>query len=274
MKLYSSYVDVKLFEKEFDDLKHIDFSLFFEYRPTHEELKQSSINIYGLEEPNEYTGNHDWAIENKHNFSLILTWSDRMLRECDNAILSPFGNSWLATDGMDLIEKPRTKNFEVSYLRGNLLKTCGHVLRHQIYPREKEIKIPTKFFKTTEPRDTFKDYIDGKELVLGNSMFSIIIENTSHNNYFTEKIVDCMLLKTIPIYWGCSNIEKYFDMESIIQFRSDDDVIDKINTLTPEYYYSRLKHIENNYNNALKYKNHIITIKNQLIEIFKHNNIL
>ncbi|MFV0445254.1 MAG: hypothetical protein ACK5Q5_16880, partial [Planctomycetaceae bacterium] len=33
--------------------------------------------------------------------------------------------------------------------------------------------------------------------------FSIAMENASSNLYFTEKLVDCLLLETIPIYYGC-----------------------------------------------------------------------
>jgi hypothetical protein len=46
-------------------------------------------------------------------------------------------------------------------------------------------------------------------------MFGVAIENVSHRGWFTEKILDCFLLKTIPIYWGCSNIEDYFNPKGI-----------------------------------------------------------
>jgi hypothetical protein len=272
MKIYSNYVDVKLFEKEFKDLSHLDFSLFFEYRPNARELAQSSINIYGLEEPNEYTGNHDWAIQNQHAFDFILTWSDRMLKKCENAILSPFGNSWLHTKDLHLTKY--NKKFEVSFLRGMLLKTYGHSLRHELYNREDEISVPHRFFDKTEPRDTFDDYVEGKLYVLRDSMYSVIIENTSHHNYFTEKIIDCMLLRTIPIYWGCSNIGDYFNKTGILCFQNIDEGIDVINSITPEFYEKNLDVIEENYQLALKYTNHILTIKQQIIDIFKLNNLL
>jgi len=43
-----------------------------------------------------------------------------------------------------------------------------------------------------------------------NYQMSLAIENSSQKNYFSEKIVDCMLLWTIPLYWGCPNISDYF----------------------------------------------------------------
>lgn len=43
--------------------------------------------------------------------------------------------------------------------------------------------------------------------------YSIAIENSYKENYFSEKFTDCILSWTIPIYYGCPNIEKYFPKE-------------------------------------------------------------
>tara|TARA_Y100000816_G_C26103816_1_gene585829 strand:+ start:2382 stop:3314 length:933 start_codon:yes stop_codon:yes gene_type:complete len=40
--------------------------------------------------------------------------------------------------------------------------------------------------------------------------YSIAIENSCVENYFSEKFSDCILAWTIPIYYGCPNIHKYF----------------------------------------------------------------
>ena len=40
--------------------------------------------------------------------------------------------------------------------------------------------------------------------------YSIAIENACMPNYFSEKFTDCILAWTIPIYYGCPNIHKYF----------------------------------------------------------------
>lgn len=40
--------------------------------------------------------------------------------------------------------------------------------------------------------------------------YSVAIENSSMDNYFSEKINDCFLLWSKPIYWGCPNISEYF----------------------------------------------------------------
>ena len=46
--------------------------------------------------------------------------------------------------------------------------------------------------------------------------YSVVIENVQEVDYFTEKLLDCMLCGTLPIYWGAPNIEKYFDVAGMI----------------------------------------------------------
>lgn len=273
MEIYSSFIESKRFDLKFKELEHINFSFFFESRPSSEYLSLNPINIFACEEPNEYFGNHDWIIDNKDKFSLILTWSEKVLKKCDNAQLLIYGESWL-DDGTDRIFRNINKNFEVSHLRGAKLNSYGHLLRHNIFDRQDEIEIPRKFYDTIGTMSSIQDNIEGKDFILRDSMFSVIIENTSHNNYFTEKLTDCMLMKTIPIYWGCSNIDKYYNIDGILQFKSDDEAINIINSLTPEFYQSKIDIIEENYKRAFEYKNYIARIKNQLIELFKFNGIL
>jgi len=38
---------------------------------------------------------------------------------------------------------------------------------------------------------------------------SICIENCNQTNYFTEKIIDSLLLWCLPMYWGCGNINSF-----------------------------------------------------------------
>lgn len=44
--------------------------------------------------------------------------------------------------------------------------------------------------------------------------YSLAFENSSHRNYFTEKIIDCFLCWSKPVYWGCTNISDFFPEES------------------------------------------------------------
>jgi hypothetical protein len=43
-----------------------------------------------------------------------------------------------------------------------------------------------------------------------------VIENYSGLDYWSEKLADCFLAWTMPIYFGCTNIFNYFPRESMI----------------------------------------------------------
>jgi hypothetical protein len=270
MKLFINHFDKKVFESKLNHLNTIDFSLFVDDIPKHQN-DLSSINILVLQEPNEYFGLHDWAIQNKNLFNIILTWSDKILNNCDNALFLPFGHTWFKPDQY---QKTHNKKFQISHLCGKLLKTYGHSLRHELLNRKNEIKILTKFFDVYGDRYNIENARKGKEEVFGDSMFGIAIENTSHNGYFTEKILDCFLLRTIPVYWGCSNIDNYFNIEGIITFNNVDDVVYKLNNLDEYFYSSKKDIIEENYQLALQYVDYEQNIVNKIEEIFKLNSLL
>lgn len=63
--------------------------------------------------------------------------------------------------------------------------------------------------------------INDKWEALAPYRFSIALENDSIPYYFTEKITDCFLAWTIPVYWGCTNLEDYFPPESFIRIDVD-----------------------------------------------------
>jgi len=136
-----------------------------------------------------------------------------------------------------------------------------------------QIKIPKNFLFKGNRYPVSKAIIE-KESIFGGPMFAAVIENTCHNGYFTEKITDCMMLKTIPIYWGCSNIEKFYNIEGIISFKSADEFIQICNNLTPEYYTSRLEIIEENYRRVNQYQKYEHRICSKIIDVLKYNNII
>ena len=73
--------------------------------------------------------------------------------------------------------------------------------------------------------------------------YSIAIENSQVPHYWTEKIADCFLAGTVPIYWGCPNIEDYFPSDAMIRIESLDPqrVSEQLNAeATLEGYHRRL----------------------------------
>ena len=270
MKIFAKFFDPEVFEKKLLHLKDINFSLFVDNIPQKQE-DLSPINILVLTEPNEYFGMHDWAIENQNMFNVILTQSDKLSNNCSNVLYQPFGHTWFKPDQYN---KKHKKEFKIAHLRGNLLKSYGHSMRHEILNRKNELKTPTKFFESYGDRYNIEEARIGKEEVFGDSQYGIAIENFSHRGFFTEKILDCLLLKTIPIYWGCSNISDYFDIDGIITFDNVDDLIYKTNQLTEDYYESKKEIIEKNWKLALNYVDYEQNIVNTITQILKHNKLI
>jgi len=92
-------------------------------------------------------------------------------------------------------------------------------------------------------------------------MFSITIENSKEDYMFTEKLIDCFLTGTIPIYYGCPSIGKFFNIDGIIVINTLDDLTNILPTLNDDLYNKIKPYIEDNYNKAQQYKTFIINEK-------------
>jgi hypothetical protein len=271
MKLYTSHFSEETFASLLHEASHIDFSLFISTVPQSQE-QLSLINIIALAEPNEYFEWNKWIIENKDLFNIIFTFEDNILNNCDNAQFLTLAHTWLQPDQYS---KERQKQFELAHLCGILKKAPGHLLRHELIDRENEIKIPTKFYPTIGDRYNIEDARKGREIVYANSQFNVAIENVNKRGWFTEKLIDCFLFKSIPLYWGCSNIGDFFNIEGIIKFENVDDLIYITNkNLSEELYNSKKDILEENYQLALQWISYEKTLTNQILEIFKFNKLI
>jgi hypothetical protein len=95
--------------------------------------------------------------------------------------------------------------------------------------------------------------VPSKDPYFANAKFNIACENQVMTNMFSEKLLDCFKTKTVPIYYGCTNIDKYFNPKGIIQFNTIEEFDRIMETLTPEMYDEMLPYIEENYQLAKPY---------------------
>lgn len=101
--------------------------------------------------------------------------------------------------------------------------TPGHQYRHMIVRHILKYKLPidiwgngADFYRREFPNS--KNIMGGfksMEEMCKDYLFTIAIENTSHDHYFTEKIINPLINNTIPIYWGCKKVEEYLPKQSI-----------------------------------------------------------
>ena len=107
----------------------------------------------------------------------------------------------------------------------------------QLYLYGKMIRDERKF-------ESLKDYA-----------FSIAIENLSHevdDYYFSEKITDCFITGTIPIYYGCPNIGKFFNTDGILIFNTPEELNNILDNLSMDLYYSKIEAVKDNFERSLK----------------------
>lgn len=203
------------------------------------------------------------VIENKHFFDMILTWDEEILNNCNNSKKVLYGNTWIKRDDAEMLIK--NKEFNISFLCGGKNITCGHKMRHRLWKRQKEIiGIEKKFFiseqSSVRPVDNnvmlSRDW--SKKYKLFFSQFHIVIENVSEKGYFSEKLIDCLHTKTIPIYFGCSDVHKYFDDRGFFVAKNEDDMINICNNIKSNTYNEMKKFCDINYKISLEYCEELI----------------
>ena len=90
--------------------------------------------------------------------------------------------------------------------------------------------------------------IEDKWDALDRYKYHIALENSTVEDYWTEKLSDAYLAGCYPIYYGCSNIEKYFDISSLakIDITQPDQAIHIIESCLKEHRYENAQqHIKN-----------------------------
>lgn len=200
---------------------------------------------------------YDMLINYYHKFDAILTYDENLLK-LPNSIFRNGGGEVVLNKNIHTNELPNIaddgmfsiyeKNKMVSFITSNKKFTDWHKLRVEFvdYLAQNNAKFDLYGVGYNE--------ITGKIRGLKDYHFSIAIENGNHTNYFTEKILDCFLTGTIPIYKGCPNISDFFDINGIITFETKEELFNIINTLSVDVYKSKIGSIKSNYELALNWR--------------------
>lgn len=108
---------------------------------------------------------------------------------------------------IETVQTEKTKIFSGVISGHNALR--GHYSRLQILEKIKDSCQLDLFGKRY-------NFIPDKWDALYPYQYSLAMENSCQNDYWTEKIMDCYLACTMPVYYGCNNIDKYFPKQSYI----------------------------------------------------------
>ena len=200
-----------------------------------------------LEPPAIYSTGYNYVQTHLAQFDHVLTY-DRTLVDGNKILFYPHGGCWIPDVG-DQRNRPylvgiHKKQHLVSIIASNKAQTVGHQLRHKIIRRYAQLAAFGPQYRT----------IEYKEDALIDFMFSIVVENSDCNDYFTEKLIDCFAVGTIPIYWGTKNLGCYFDIDGVLAFDNLDELDQIMAMLSPELYNERLRHVQNNFSRYAQYR--------------------
>lgn len=198
----------------------------------------------------------DWVwINNKklqHSYEKIFVNDEHFLHLSNLFEYCPAGSNmpWIS----DFSDCKKTNL--ISIIASEKNQTEGHQIRHQIVNNYKNyIDVFGRSYR----------HIENKETGLKPYMFSFCIENAKYDLYYTEKLMDALVTKTIPIYWGSNKINTIFNTEGFIMY---DETFD-INMITEDLYISKLKYINENYEIARNMIPSDDVLQNKIINYLK-----
>tara|TARA_R110000803_G_scaffold56969_1_gene114710 strand:- start:2489 stop:3298 length:810 start_codon:yes stop_codon:yes gene_type:complete len=176
---------------------------------------------------------YDWCLNNtqylKDNFISVFTHDAYLsstssifkLTQCSGKSFIPIG---------DVYNKTKL----VSMIASNKVMCAEHRIRQEMIDKysSKCDHFGRGFNPILNKSDGLMDYC-----------FSFAMENATYANMFTEKITDCFMTGTIPIYYGIENIGDFFNKDGIIML--DDNF--KIEDLSVELYESKIDAVNENF---------------------------
>ncbi len=173
-------------------------------------------NVWAIMQEPYLKGHSDWLLEKHDFFAKVFTHHPGPGHKY---ITSHPALPWYINKTYDqLISMPEAhKTKKLSWVVGNADDLPGHAKRYALLEAiqtDKTLDIDL-FGRAIQP-------IDDKWDALAPYQYSLAIENSSSPDYWTEKVADCFLARTIPIYHGCLNLSDYFPKESFIWIDIDD----------------------------------------------------
>jgi hypothetical protein len=140
-----------------------------------------------------------------------------------NNILSHAALPWHINKDFDFLNNLKvaslTKENKIVWVTSNQRTSKGHNVRMDFLDAIKGLSFVDLYGRGINP-------IDDKWDVLSPSKYAIAYENFQNDYYWTEKIADCFLCYTMPLYFGCNTIDQFFPKDSFIQIDPKDKHID------------------------------------------------
>jgi len=187
-----------------------DAAIVFDYAQKDIELNCNPNNVWlwNMEPPDE---EWEWLRKGYKHYQKVIT-VDHSINH-SKLIKNQLAIPWQINKTYDELtasnffeEKKKT----LSFITSNYAARRGHRKRLKFLDQIKDkvdFDLWGRGFRTMEDKfDALHDY-----------KYSIVIENSRHRDYWSEKVADALLAGCLPFYYGCPNISNYFHPQSLIQ---------------------------------------------------------
>ncbi len=195
---------------------------------------RAKVSVMVLE-PEAIHGDHMQKLRRQYaRFHKVLCSNAALLAAIPNGVLFPLGCTWVR----DWAALDVTKTRACSLIASAKRSQEGHALRHAMADHVRAEGLDVDVMGGGY--QPFERKADG----LAPYRFSLVIENVREVNYFTEKLIDAVLCKCVPIYWGCPNIAEFIDPSGMIICESEAEMKAAVQDLSEERYAALLPKLE------------------------------
>jgi len=214
--------DIEWIEKqmEFDGITVFTDSHLID--PIVDDVKSKIKIAWLIEPPAIHPWTYDKIVEIEDKFDYILTFQSDLLARGPKYIKYIMGQSRVPDNITNFYEKSK----HISMISSGKTISEGHRYRGEIVRKLH----PTFNFDLWGY--AFRPFKEKTEPLI-DYQFNIAVMNSKLDNYFTEILVDCFRLGTIPIFWGCPNIGEYFDLRGMETFDTIEDLSNVLTNLRP-----------------------------------------
>ena len=192
---------------------------------------------------------YEYLLKHHEDFDIVILNNKTYLSRIPNSIYIPNIMTFLRHEDIQLYPN---KHLNLSIVCSDKMTTSGHRFRHSIVKLLKA----NKRFRVDKYGKMVNNFVENKIDTLKNYKFQIVLENSKIDGYFSEKIIDCFLTGTIPIYWGTDTVYSYYDKRAIINFNNGKELIAILQSLKgrhAEVYRLMYPAIINNFGLATRY---------------------
>ena len=200
-------------------------------------IEPAVINTRGYEAMRQYHQYYNYIIS--HDIPFLSQFPEEKRVFCPASGSSLYAHEWKVY--------PKTKR--VMTIVGDKKKAIGHKLRYKVVEAfDNQIDVIGRGFKPFTPEQKCE--------TLAPYMYQICIHNTPVGDYWSDILIDCIAVGTVPIVWGGHYLHKYFDNKGMILFNNLGELGYVLkNIVSEDDYESRREAIVNNFNTAFdKYR--------------------